>query len=95
MLRMLMFPAIGLALLSAFALYTVSYQTKRLADGNLLAEQEITNLKREIAVLRAERSYLMRPDRIEPLARELGMRPARGAQFGVVGDLHAKQQRQR
>ena len=91
MLRMFMFLSVGVALLSAFALYAISHQTKLLADANQSAERENTKLGRDIAVLRAERSYLTRPDRIEPLARKLGMQPARGDQFITREELFAQQ----
>ncbi len=93
MLRMFMFLAVGAALLSAFALYAISYQTRQLADTNQITEKRIKELDRNIAVLRAERSYLMRPDRIEPLAQKLGMRPVRGDQFMAQEDLHTKKRR--
>ena len=93
MLRMFMFLSVGVALFSAFALYAISHQTKLLADANQSTERQIRKLGRDIAVLRAERSYLMRPDRIEPLARKLGMRPARGDQFITREELFAKQRR--
>lgn len=81
MLRMFTFLSVGAALLAAFALYAVSYQTRQIAHANQKMEREAAGLDREIAVLRAERSYLMRPERIEKLARKLGMRPVRGDQY--------------
>ena len=90
MLRMFLFLAVGAALLSAFALYAVSYQTSQIADANQDMEKQIKRLGRDISILRAERSYLMRPERLEPLARELGMRPTRGDQFISHGDLPSR-----
>ena len=81
MFRIIMFMAAGMALLSAFALYAISYQTRQLSETNQTAEKRIKDLGRDIAILRAERSYLTRPERLEPLARKLGMRPVRGDQF--------------
>lgn len=95
MFRMFMFLAFGAALLSAFALYAVSYHTRQLSDANQSAEKRIEALNRDIAVLRAERSFLMRPERIEPLARKLGMGPARGEQYLARRDLNSKMQRPR
>jgi cell division protein FtsL len=85
-----MFLGIAAALLSAFALYAISYQTRQIADSNQRMEKEINRLNRDITILRAERSYLMRPERLEPLARKIGMRPARGDQYLSRDDLHAK-----
>lgn len=93
MFRMFMFLAVGTALLSAFALYAISYQTRQISDSNQTAEKRIKELSRDIAILRAERSYLMRPERLEPLARKLGMRPVRGDQFISRSALHSQMQR--
>ncbi|MBU2533831.1 MAG: cell division protein FtsL [Alphaproteobacteria bacterium] len=82
-----MFLSISAALFSAFALYAFSYRTRGLAENNQAIERQISDLRREIAILRAERAYLMRPDRIEPLARQLGMEPVRGGQFASQADL--------
>lgn len=90
MFRMFMFMAAGMALLSAFALYAISYQTRHLAQANQTAESRIKELARNIAILRAERSYLLRPERLEPLARKLGMRPVRGDQFMSRNALQRK-----
>jgi len=86
-MRILMVPAVGAALLSAFGLYAVNQDTRQLAEANQDAAREIETLKRDIAILRAEKAYLMRPERLEPLARKLGMRPIEGRQFISVGDL--------
>ncbi|MFY0611053.1 MAG: cell division protein FtsL [Hyphomicrobiaceae bacterium] len=81
MFRMFMFLAVGAALLSAFALYAISYQTRQISDANQMVDKRIKELNRDIAILRAERSFLTRPERLEPLARKLGLRPVRGDQF--------------
>jgi len=75
----------------AFALYAISYRTRQLETANQIREKQIKQLERDIAVLRAERSYLMRPQRLEPLARKLGMRPVRGDQFMALEDVPVKQ----
>lgn len=90
MLRLFMFLAAGGALFSAFALYTVSYQTRQVAEANGKLQNDIQTINRDIAILRAERSYLMRPERIEPLARKLGMRPLRGEQVVSGDELQAR-----
>lgn len=91
MFRMLMFLAVGTTLLSAFALYAISYRTRQLETANQIKEKQIKQVDRDITVLRAERSFLMRPERLEPLARKLGMRPVRGDQFMTLGEVPAKQ----
>jgi cell division protein FtsL len=94
MIRMFTFLAVGLALLSASALYVVSHQTRQIAIDNVRKERQIQSLSRDIAILRAERAFLLRPERIEPLARKLGMRPVRGRQFMLRGELQANARRQ-
>jgi cell division protein FtsL len=93
-LRIFMFLAVGMTLLSAFSLYAVSYQTRQISDANQFMERQAKQLDRDIAILRAERAYLMRPVRIEKLARKLGMRPVRGDQF-VTRDEVLRQTRRR
>lgn len=93
MLRILMFLGAGAALLSAFALYTVSYQTRQLAEANQRMENDIATMSRDIAIMRAERAYQMRPERIEPLARKLGMEPVNGRQFISTSELHGQPHR--
>ena len=93
MLRILMFLGASAALLSAFALYTVSYQTRQLSEANQRMENEIATTNSDIAIMRAERAYQMRPGRIEPLARKLGMEPVSGRQFITPRELHGQPSR--
>jgi len=86
-MRMLMMPAVGAALLSAFALYAVNQDTRQLAATNQATAAKIKAVKSDIAILRAERAFLMRPDRLEPYARKIGMRPIRGQQFVAKQEL--------
>jgi cell division protein FtsL len=95
MLRMFMFLAAGVTVASAFGLYVISYKTREMIASNQRMEKEIETLTQDIAILRAERSYLMRPERIEPLARKLGMAPAAGRQFMSASELQNHLQRQK
>ena len=73
-----------LAVASAFVLYAMSYETRRL-ELHVNAQMrtvEKTNL--DIAVLRAERAYLARPDRIEALARQIGLAPIEPRQYETI-----------
>ena len=81
MLRFMMFGAIVLTLASAFALYTIAQDTRRLAADVQAKQKQRDKLISAIAVLKAERAYLARAERIGPAARALGMRPANGNQF--------------
>jgi cell division protein FtsL len=86
-MRLLNFAAVFLALSSAFLLYGLNYDT-RLVESRLQArEREAERARADIAILRAERAHLARPERIEPLVRGLGLEPlsARHMLPGVSG----------
>jgi cell division protein FtsL len=72
--------AVVLMLLSAFLLYAVSSETRRLELGVQSSERRLERLRSEIAVLKADRAFLARPSRLESAARRLGMRPATARQ---------------
>jgi cell division protein FtsL len=72
---MLNLGVMALTLASAFLLYGINYDT-RLMDLRLQEkERAIEEARSDIAVLKAERAHLARPERIEPLARALGLEP--------------------
>ncbi len=87
MSRFGMMAAVAAALVSAFALYGINYRSRQIASDNQRLEREIVRLKRDIQMMRAERTYLARPARLAPLARQLGMRPVSGDQFVLRSDL--------
>jgi len=89
MLRISSAVAIALTLACAVVLYTVSYDTRELDHGVQAEERRIERLRSDIAVLRAERAYLSRPERIEPLARAEGFLPAKGEQYVGLATLRA------
>ncbi len=74
-MRTLNLGVMALTLASAFVLYGINYDT-RLMDKRLQEkERAIEKARGDIAILKAERAHLARPERIEPLARELGLQP--------------------
>ena len=73
--------AIALALVSAFMLYAIKYDTRTVEARVQANERAIDKATSDIAVLRAERAHLARPDRIEPLARALGLAPPAARQI--------------
>jgi len=79
--RIIVIASIALALSSAVGLYLIAQGTSTLEAKAAAHERAIETLKRDIAVLRAERAHLARPDRIEPLARRMGLAPPRPAQL--------------
>jgi len=74
-MRILNVVAVLLALSSAFLLYGLNYDTRMIERSLHAREREAEGARADIAVLRAERAHLARPERIEPLARGLGLEP--------------------
>ncbi len=74
-MRTLNLAAAFMAVSSAFLLYGLSYDT-RLVEARVQSRERIADVTRgDIAILKAERAHLARPDRIGPLARNLGLEP--------------------
>lgn len=77
--------AVGLSVLAAAtALHVVKHDTRRLEISVQSRERTLEKLESDIAVLKAERAYLARPERIEPLARKLGLQPIREQQYARI-----------
>jgi cell division protein FtsL len=73
--------AISLMLASAWFLYAEGSATRRLEAQVQAAERQRERLEGDIAVLRAERAFLARPQRIEPAAKALGLRLPEGGDY--------------
>jgi cell division protein FtsL len=79
---------VALALASAFALYAMKHDTRQL-DARVQADERLLDrLENDIAVLKAERAHLARPDRIDKLARALGLEPISPRQYVRADELH-------
>jgi cell division protein FtsL len=70
-----------LALASAFALYVMKYDARRMEARVQGLERSMDRLEGEIARLKGEHAYLARPERIEPMARALGLAPIGPRQY--------------
>lgn len=81
-MRTLIFLAVGLTLASAFGLYAINYDTWLIESEVSEKQRQIEAARNDIAVLKAERAHLARPERIAPLARDLGLEPMRNGQLG-------------
>ena len=68
-------------LTATVALYTITYDARRLEAKVQAQERALERAERDVNVLRAERAHLARPERLEPLARELGLAPIEGRQY--------------
>jgi hypothetical protein len=66
---------------AASGLYALKFNTARLEDQVHGLERAIEKTEGDIAVLKAERAYLGRPDRIDTLARKQGLGPIRPDQY--------------
>lgn len=73
--------ALFMAIAGAFLLYGLNYDTRLIEARVRAAEQSAEAARNDIAVLKAERAHLARPERIEPIARAQGLRPPAGSQF--------------
>src|ERR1700675_4955002 len=68
-------------LASAFALYAIKYDTRRLEVRWQAQERALEKSETDMTVLTAERAHLARPERLEPLARLLGLAPITSGQY--------------
>ena len=83
--------AVVLMLVSAFVLYAVSSDTRRIELEVQADERQLERLGSEIAVLKADWAYLSRPSRLESAARQIGMRPATARQAVRIEELPLRQ----
>jgi cell division protein FtsL len=75
---------------TALALYVIIYDTRRLEARVQSLERSAERAEADIAAARAELSHLSRPERIEPMARALGLAPPTRQQFGAADRLPRK-----
>jgi cell division protein FtsL len=68
-------------LATAVALYAVKYDTRRLEARLQAQERALEKAENDVVILTAERTHLARPERLEPLARLIGMAPITPAQY--------------
>jgi cell division protein FtsL len=83
-MRIVILAALILTIASAFVLYSSNYDTRQLEARVLEQERTIETARSDINVLKAERAHLGRPERIEPLARSLGLGPASEQQLAAT-----------
>jgi len=80
-MRLLTLSAVFMALSSAFLLYALSAETRQLEEQVAVQEKELAAARRDVAVLKADRAHLARPERIAPMARAMGLDDPRPAQL--------------
>ncbi len=86
-MRILNLAAFCFAVTSALLLYSLNYETRRLEAHVQAQERAADKARSDIAILKAERSHLSRPDRIDALARQLGLTPPRPDQILGASEL--------
>ncbi|MGE3067071.1 MAG: cell division protein FtsL [Hyphomicrobiaceae bacterium] len=86
MLRIVNVILMASALAAALALTVFKQDTRQLEASIEGKERRLDQLNADIAVLRAERAHAARPDRLEKLARDLGLRPIQPDQYIRVGN---------
>ena len=93
-MRLLNVTAFFFAIASALLLYGLNYDTRRL-EAEVQAKERLADRARDdIAVLKAERGALARPDRVDAIARQLGLSPPRVDQFVTGREVSALVERQ-
>jgi cell division protein FtsL len=68
-------------LATAVALYAIKYDTRRLETRVQAQERALEKAESDVTILAAERAYLARPERLEPLARLNGLGPIASKQY--------------
>ena len=68
-------------IIGTFALYAIKDGTRRIEARVQAQERALERLESDVSVLTAERAHLARPERLELLARKLGMAPVSGSQY--------------
>jgi cell division protein FtsL len=93
-MRLLNVTAFFFAVASALLLYALNYDTRRLEAEVQAKERTAEQARYDIAVLKAERGTLTRPDRIDGLARQLGLGPPKPEQFEQGREVSELNERQ-
>lgn len=86
MMRFYNFAAIFAMLGSAFVLYSFNYDTRFIETQVRSLERQVDLTQSDIAILKAEKAHLSRPDRIESFARRLGLQSLKPSQIRDVSN---------
>lgn len=82
---------LGITAAVAFAVFMIAYEVRHLEERYDSLEREIAEHQEAIHVLRAEWSYLNRPERLEALAEQhLGLKPVAGRQMITIDAVPAR-----
>lgn len=86
-MRLINLAALMITIASAFLVYGLNYDTRRLEANVQAQERAAEKARNDIAILRAERSHLSRPSRIDPFARQIGLAPPRPDQIVTASGM--------
>jgi len=82
MRKLIFFILLGCSIGASFWLYQLKFETRRVQTRVQQLERLIEQAEGDIAILRAEWSFLTRPERVERLAVEhLNLKPAKAHQY--------------
>lgn len=89
-MRVVNFTLFGVMVGLLMLIYQQKHETRQLESRAAALSREISEQTRALAVLRAEWTYLTRPERLETLAREkMGLEPVSPEQVIRFSDLTA------
>ena len=90
-MRVVNFVLFGLMIGMLMLIYQQKHETRQLEARAGVLARDIADQTRALAVLRAEWTYLTRPDRLEKLAREtMGLAPIAPDQIARFADVEAR-----
>lgn len=92
-MRTVNFTLFGIMVGLLVLIYQQKYETRRLEDRAAALSREISEQTRALAVLRAEWTYLTRPERLDKLARRMGLEPVNPDQVVQFTDIAGPQHR--
>ena len=76
-----------LMLSAAYYLYAQNTATRRLEQQVQAAERHRDSIENDISVLRADRAYLSRPGRIEPIAKAMGLKAPTNSNYTNLDEI--------
>ena len=83
----------ALAIVAAIVAFTIKYQVRELEEQLVATERAMDESREAIHVLKAEWSYLNRPERLAELAaRYLDLQPMDPAQMTALADVPLRQE---
>ena len=87
MLRIITVCVFAASLVVAGVLYKIKYDTRALQREAYSLRKAIKNEQKQLAIVKAELSFLMRPQEVDRLARSLSLKPLEATQILSFQDL--------